>query len=202
MENKITITFMRHGRSRADDENVHEGRYDSPLTEIGRAQVRLRVQDFAAQQFAFDQIIASPLLRAHETATIIGQALNVPVETDADWMERDNGALAGLPFDVAEARYPTPAFRNPYEPYCGGESDWALSCRAARAVEKVVRRGPGSYLVVAHGGILGAALRGIIGAQPAVNSQGIFFGFGDTGYARFRYSPDKHAWVLNEFKAE
>ncbi|HSO12621.1 MAG TPA: phosphoglycerate mutase family protein [Anaerolineales bacterium] len=30
---------MRHGRSRADDEGVHEGRYDSPLTEIGRSQV-------------------------------------------------------------------------------------------------------------------------------------------------------------------
>ena len=27
---------MRHGRSRADDEMVHEGRYDSPLTDIGR----------------------------------------------------------------------------------------------------------------------------------------------------------------------
>ena len=27
---------MRHGRSRADDELVHEGRYDSPLTDVGR----------------------------------------------------------------------------------------------------------------------------------------------------------------------
>jgi len=43
MDPKIFITFMRHGRSRADDENVHEGRYDSPLTEIGRAQIRQRV---------------------------------------------------------------------------------------------------------------------------------------------------------------
>ena len=29
---------MRHGRSRADDELVHEGRYDSPLTDVGRAR--------------------------------------------------------------------------------------------------------------------------------------------------------------------
>ena len=38
----MQITLMRHGRSRADDEMVHEGRYDAPLTDIGRAQVRLR----------------------------------------------------------------------------------------------------------------------------------------------------------------
>ena len=30
-EKDIFITFMRHGRSRADDEQVHEGRYDSLL---------------------------------------------------------------------------------------------------------------------------------------------------------------------------
>ena len=29
MEKIIHITFMRHGRSRADDEGVHEGRYDA-----------------------------------------------------------------------------------------------------------------------------------------------------------------------------
>ena len=34
----LHLTLLRHGRSRADDENVHEGRYDSPLTAVGRAQ--------------------------------------------------------------------------------------------------------------------------------------------------------------------
>lgn len=36
MSNEIHLTLLRHGRSRADDEEVHEGRYDSPLTEAGR----------------------------------------------------------------------------------------------------------------------------------------------------------------------
>ena len=35
LNNVIDITLMRHGRSRADDEMVHEGRYDSPLTDVG-----------------------------------------------------------------------------------------------------------------------------------------------------------------------
>jgi broad specificity phosphatase PhoE len=96
MENKIHVTFLRHARSRADDENVHEGRYDSPLTDVGRAQVQARAQDFLERKFQFDRIVASTLQRAHETAKIIGQALNTPVETDPDWMELDNGPLAGM----------------------------------------------------------------------------------------------------------
>ncbi len=75
MENKIQVTFLRHARSRADDENVHEGRYDSPLTDVGRAQVQARAQDFLERKFQFDRIVASTLQRAHETAKIIGQAL-------------------------------------------------------------------------------------------------------------------------------
>ena len=96
MENKIQVTFLRHARSLADDENVHEGRYDSPLTDVGRAQVQARAQDFLERKFQFDRIVASTLQRAHETAKIIGQALNTPVETDPDWMELDNGPLAGI----------------------------------------------------------------------------------------------------------
>lgn len=201
MKEEIHVTFLRHGRSRADDEVVHEGRYDSPLTDVGRAQVRARAEEFLARDFYFDTIIASTLQRAHETATIIGAALNIPVETDPDWMERDNGPIAGLPRDVAAERYPQPDFRNPYEPFCGiGESDWDIYCRAARAVENIVRRRTGHYLVVAHGGILNSALRTIVGTQPFVNMQGIVFGFGDTGYARLLYRPAEHLWLLREFK--
>lgn len=202
MENEIYCTFLRHGRSWADDEKVHEGRYDSPLTEMGRAQAQARAEDFLQQQIRFDCIIASSLQRAYETATIIGRAFNVPVEADPDWMERDNGPLAGMPFDLAEERYPRPAFLNPYEsPHGVIESDWDLYCRAARAVEKVVRRGAGSFLVVSHGGILNAALRTVVGALPVANQQGVAFGFGDTGYARWKYSPARHIWCLLTFKA-
>ena len=197
----LDITFMRHGRSRADDEEVHEGHYDSPLTEVGRAQLRARAQEFHAQQRRFDCIVASSLVRAHESAMIIGEALGAPVEADADWQEMNSGPLAGLPFAEARLRYPPPAFRGPYEPFHGtGESDWEVYCRAARAVEKLVRRGAGSYLVVAHGGILNAALRSIMGSGPAVSRQGISFAFGDAGCARLEYYPTRHCWVMVEFR--
>jgi 2,3-bisphosphoglycerate-dependent phosphoglycerate mutase len=200
MQNKILITLLRHGRSRADDEGVHEGRYDSPLTEVGRAQVEKRTQDFLQHNFQFDMIIASTLQRANETARIIGSNLGVVVEDDPDWMEWDNGPLAGLPFDVAEERYPKPAFRNPYTPIAGdGESEWDTYIRAASAVQKLVQRGPGAYLVVAHGGILNTALKTMMGALPTVNQQGFAIAFGDTGYVRLAFYPEEQRWVLLEF---
>ena len=197
------ITFMRHGRSRADDEQVIEGRYDSPLTEEGRAQARARGEERRTQDVMFNTIIASSLIRASETAEIVGQILGVDVEIDSDWMEIDNGPVAGLPHEEALEKYPLPEFHNPFEPLVvsanAGESAWALHSRAANALESVIRRGPGRYLVVAHGGILNAALRCIVGAQPPVRGQGINFGFGDTGFVRTRYVPDQHLWVIQEF---
>ena len=200
MNNPIYLTLLRHGRSLADDERVHEGRYDSPLTEIGRTQAHKRAQDFLQRGFTFDTIIASTLQRANETAQIIGTTLNIPIEDDPAWMEWNNGPLAGLPFDVVEERYPQPDFRTPYMPQAGsGESGWDIYTRAASAVQKLVQRGPGSYLVVAHGGILNSALQTIVGANPSVNRQGFAIAFGDTGYVCLAYYPDQHRWVLREF---
>jgi 2,3-bisphosphoglycerate-dependent phosphoglycerate mutase len=200
MGDEIIIHFMRHGRSRADDEGVHEGRYDSPLTDIGRSQVKARGVGWKNQGVRFDRIISSTLIRAHESAKIIGGLLDVPVEAQEAWIEMDNRPLAGLPFDVAESRYPRPVFRNPYEPFHGvGESEAALHCRAALALETLIRRGLGNYLVVSHGGFLNAILRNVVGAQPPVNGMhGIWFAFGDAGFLKCSYAPGMHRWVLRE----
>ena len=202
MADEIEITFLRHGRSRADDEGAHEGRYDSPLTEVGRAQAEKRGQDFLTRGLNYKLIIASPLQRAQETAKILAKYLNLTVETDSDWMEMDNGLLAGLPIKEAAIRFPRPTFRNPYERIGEtGESEWELFRRAGRAVEKIVSRGPGQYLVVTHGGILNAALRTIFGVAPSGNNLGIVFRFRDLGYARLSYTPKEHRWIVEEFQA-
>jgi len=200
MENSLVeIVFMRHARSLADDEGKFEGRYDSPLTNVGREQVLQRAEGWLRAGERFDRVIASPLVRAHESGRIIAETLGVPLELDPDWMEMNNGVLAGLTFEEGDGRYPRPAFRNPYEPMAlTGESEYKLHGRAAQAVERVVLRGPGKYLVVAHGGILNAAFRMIMGAPVPINYAGIWFSLGDTGYARFQYNPARHYWSMRE----
>lgn len=72
--------------------------------------------------------------------------------------------------------------------------------RAARAMERLVQRGPGHYIVVAHGGILNAALRTVLGAVPTGNNQGVDFRFGDLGHVSLTYIPGEHRWVIREFQ--
>src|SRR4028118_2192609 len=102
----LTLVLLRHGRSRADDENVHEGRYDSPLTETGRTQARALAARWHQEQIHFDAIATSPLCRASETAVIIGESLGIEPQYDEDLMERDNGLAAGMPLDEVERQYP------------------------------------------------------------------------------------------------
>ncbi len=202
MDDTVRITFMRHGRSRADDEMVHEGRYDAPLTDDGRAQVRSCVEAWKRRGIKFDLIVASPLARASESAQIVGEELDLPIEYDPDWMERDNGPLARLPFDVAKERFPRPDSANPFEPYVPstgeGESGWDLLARAAMALQRVVRRGRQSSLVVAHGGILNAAMHCILGVPPPPSTSGVRFAFGDAGFVRTSYNPENHLWTIRE----
>ena len=193
---------MRHGRSRADDEMVHEGRYDAPLTDVGRAQVSARAEEWQSCGVTFGLIVASPLLRASESAQIVADVLGVPIEFDPEWMEQDNGPLARLPFDLANERYPRPDLANPFQPYVPsageGEGAWDLYTRAAGALQRVVRRARSSSLVVAHGGILNAAMRCMLGIPPGLSGSGVHFAFGDAGFVRTSYSPSHHLWTVRE----
>ncbi|WP_407928457.1 histidine phosphatase family protein [Deinococcus aquaedulcis] len=111
-DSHLHLTILRHGRSRADDEGVHEGRYDSPLTAQGQAQARALAAYWQAHPPGFDRVYGSTLQRAHETAQIVADALGLPLTATDLLREWDNGPLAGLKRDEALARYPIPAFRH------------------------------------------------------------------------------------------
>ena len=203
MNERVEITLLRHGRSLADDEGVHEGSYDSPLTEIGEQQATSRAESWREQGTQFDLIISSPLQRASRCAKIIGEALGIPVEVNEAWRERNNGPLAGLSFKEAEKQFPRPDFINPYQPYVvsadTGESRQELYSRAALALQDVVRRGEGRYLVVSHGGFLDAVLNVAVGNQPRANEQQVVFLFGDLHYMDISYLADRDVWVFRTF---
>ncbi len=199
----VSLVLLRHGRSLADDEEVHEGRYDSPLSDAGREQARQRAEEWRARGVRFDRVIASPLLRAKETAEIIADALGLAVETSDDWLELDNGPLAGVSYSEAAQQFALTSFEHPFAPYAGvGESQWEATARAARALAELVRRGPGLTLVVAHGGIINAAMRVAVGAPTSPRGQGVRFAFGDLGFATLSYEPEQALWVVRQFQPE
>jgi 2,3-bisphosphoglycerate-dependent phosphoglycerate mutase len=194
------VTFLRHGESVGNLENRFQGHADFPLTETGRAQVRALVERWRTEGCSFDRAFSSPLLRARETAEIICEALSIPLEIDSNWMEIDNGLLAGLNEEEAARSVPLPAVFTPYT-HTGrtGESRWEVYLRAGENLQKLVDYPPGRMLVVAHGGILNMVLYAILGIPAQIAHSGARFTFRNTTYATLSYEPESHIWRLLHF---
>jgi broad specificity phosphatase PhoE len=142
-------------------ENRFQGHADFPLTDRGRTQASALADRWKSEGLVFDSAIASPLLRARETAEIIATALNLSLEFDPLWKELDNGLMAGLNQEEAAQRVPRPNFMTPYTRFGKtGESRWEMFLRSGQGVQNLLDRPPGRYLVVSprwhsqHGALL------------------------------------------------
>lgn len=191
------IVFLRHGESIGNAQDRFQGQSDFPLSEKGRAQAEALAARWKAEDLTFDRCVASPLLRARQTAEIVAGALGVPLEFDPDWKELNNGGLAGLSREEAAERFPRPGFIHPYLHLGGtGESRFEIFLRAGRAVQSLLDRGPGRYLVAAHGGILNMALYAILGIPVQADFTGPTFRFLNTAFATLTYTPAEHHWRM------
>jgi broad specificity phosphatase PhoE len=200
---KYHITLLRHGESVGNAEDRFQGQADFPLTDKGRAQARALTERWAAAGRSFDLCIASPLLRARETAEIVASVLKLPIEFDPAWMEIHNGRLAGLNNEEAARVITRPDFINPYMRYGQtGESRLEVMLRAGKGVQNLLDRPPARYLVVAHGGILNNALFIALGITLQAESGGTRFMFGNTGFADLTYEPERHTWRMWGFDNE
>ena len=94
------IFLVRHGETAWNRELRFQGQIDVPLNDLGLTQAqrladRLRVE----WQSGFDKplrLFSSDLQRAHQTATTLGQALNLPVTAHAPLREQHFGLFEGL----------------------------------------------------------------------------------------------------------
>ena len=145
--------YVRHGETDWNAASRAQGLSDIPLNDRGRDQARDAARILAG--VAVSAIVASPLSRAHETATIIAETLGLPVEVDeafreVSFGEREGDTMATWYEDWIDSRSTPP----------GGESFVALSERGAAAVTaQLARPRPSRHpiLFVAHG----ALFRGI-----------------------------------------
>jgi broad specificity phosphatase PhoE len=191
------ITLLRHGESIGNANRYWQGQSDFPLTEKGRQQAAVLAQRWQAEGRHFDLVISSPLKRARATAEEICKLLDLPVEYDEIWQERDNGLYAGLPREQALERHPEPAFLPPFMPIGKtGESQWELYLRAGKAISNLLRRDPGSYLIVSHGGLLNMVLYAALSIPVQANFSGPRFTFENSAFAQLSYRPDRHQWRL------
>lgn len=201
MENKhkyFNITLLRHGESVGNAESRWQGQAEFPLTERGRAQAQALASRWKKEKAHFDYVIASPLSRAKETAEIVASALNLKIEFDELWLERDNGQFSGLTSQEVKENFDQPDFYTPYDSVGGdGEGDWELFLRAGQALHNLLKREPARYLIVSHGGLLNQVMHAVVGMAPQANDTGTRFRFNNTSFARLIYSPNQHRWTID-----
>lgn len=194
------VFLLRHAQSEGNAQGVLQGQTDYPLSDIGVQQADALARRWQNEKLSFDCIISSPLSRARQTAEIIAARLGAPLEFDENWMERNNGQIAGLRPEEIEQRGLRPHFVHLYQPIgVDGETQWELYLRAGRAIQDLLRRPPGKLLVVSHGGILNLAMYTILGIAPQANFHGPRFRFRNASFATLDYDPARHVWALEAF---
>ncbi len=96
---------VRHGQSVANARRVVQGLRDFPLDDCGRAQAAALGAWFKDK--GIDTVLASPLVRAAETADILCAKLGLPrPELRQELREIDVGRFSGLDLDEAKDRFP------------------------------------------------------------------------------------------------
>jgi 2,3-bisphosphoglycerate-dependent phosphoglycerate mutase len=191
--------FLRHGETQANHSQTIQGHADYPLNDRGRLQADTIALEFQRRNIHFTRIITSPLRRARDTAVAIGSRLGLQLDSDPLWMERDVGKAQGLDFRTIAARFGAEP-ESPYLPrFPGGDSEWEIFLRAARAVISIAQKPGGTYLIVSHGGTLNAAMMVIGGDQPNSNRRTFRWRFENTAFAHYQLTQPRANWLLREF---
>ena len=153
----LTFVLTRHGLTDRSDPEQHLGQgLDVGLSVAGRAQAAALAARIGAEHF--DRIIASPLLRAQETARAV--AGDRAVELDARLSEMNYGRWEGLTYeqiDASDASYRARWEADPAGLRCpGGESGEDVAGRARTFLQDLLAwaapatEGQQIVLTVAH----------------------------------------------------
>lgn len=98
------VVFVRHGETAHNKEMVITSEAPgAPLTPLGHEQASTAAADVAP--FAPSALFSSPLLRAQQTATVVGKAIRLEVETRPELAECLVGDLEGASSREAFERF-------------------------------------------------------------------------------------------------
>ncbi|MFY8221117.1 MAG: histidine phosphatase family protein [Pirellulales bacterium] len=169
--------LVRHGESVFNVESRVQGQADVSLSELGRLQadaLAAWTRSLPAD-VAIDEIWSSPLARARETATAMAAALGLSLQIEEGLAELHAGIFQGHLWADLEAAFPeeVACWRSGDAEYAipGGESRAGLAARGRAALEKLAQRPARHMIVVAHGGVLTAALGSLLGRTHPLLAQ-------------------------------
>ena len=149
------LILVRHGESVGNRAQIFTTTpHELALTELGYEQAQ-QAGHFIAKTFRTEVVVTSPYIRARETARIIAEILQLPLEIEPYLHERDVGTLKGQPY---ESVFAAPGY-NPQRPWLweppGGESFEDVKRRVGPILDRLAAAHPSrDVVVVSHGGVM------------------------------------------------
>lgn len=149
------LILVRHGESRGNRDRIFAIEpADLPLTDLGYQQAREAGRQIAAS-FKSEVVVASPFLRARETARVIAEILQLPTQIEPQLYERDVGVLKGQSYDslaiVDDYDHAEPWAWKPE----GGESYEEVRARVGPVLDRLAATHPDrDVVIVSHGGVM------------------------------------------------
>jgi probable phosphoglycerate mutase len=160
-----TIYLMQHGDIRRDNVRRYIGQADMELNTSGRSQAVNWRRELA--DIPLKRIYCSDLSRSHETACIIAEGRNAPVQSLPKLREINLGAWDGLEMDEVRSIYSDEYEKRGadmvyYRPPAG-ECFADVAARVIPLFEEIVRNATGNHLIVGHAGTNRVILSHILG---------------------------------------
>ncbi|AEE96149.1 histidine phosphatase family protein [Mahella australiensis] len=146
--------MVRHGQTLWNLEGKTQGQCDIPLSDKGRQQACAVAKAF--EGYDVSNIFCSDLERARETAEIIGEKIDAPIDFLPELREMNLGCWQGLTSQMLSARYPQDYNLWRTDPsrviISGGESLESFRRRIRYCIEIIISNECGKdIIVVSHG---------------------------------------------------
>lgn len=185
---ETVISTLRHARTRFGEEKRYAGTLDVPLSEEGERDCLRGAKGLAAMQF--DVVITSPLLRALDTARLMGFDASTLIQCDL-CCERGFGVMEGLTLEEVKSLDPPVLFIevgndlhsvNPR----GGEPFEDVWMRAKRFSRLIFREYMGSSVLVVSHGVFLQMFHGVLRGSTCIESLSSYPG--NLELATFRFA--------------
>lgn len=160
------IVFVRHGEIRQHKEKIFLGQYDPPLSDKGKDQAKEAGEALLKleQKLESDRIYTSDLVRASETALIIGEITGLKILEEPGFREMSLGGWDGKLISRIRADFPELYERRgenllTFKIDNESENYFDLRYRAWKSLERILEEDENKdIIIVSHGGTMRALL--------------------------------------------
>lgn len=162
------LLLVRHGQTEWNEQGRYIGWQEVGLSATGRQQAEALAKCLSGN--GIDALYTSDLRRTVETAAAISKSVVIETIPDPRLREMCFGAIEGLTFDDARARFPAMIaswLADWEQPPSGAESFSEFSARVSSFLDHLgISHAEDSVLVVSHGGPIREILRLTLGLPP------------------------------------